>query len=77
MASETPEYPAARSARWMALCLLLAGAAHGQPGAGPLDRPSPERKTRAAYLYRFAAFVEWPAAAFARPDSPLLIGIAG
>jgi hypothetical protein len=66
-----------RPARWMALCLLLAGAVHGQPGPGPDDRPSPERKTRAAYLYRFAAFVEWPAGAFARPDSPLLIGIAG
>jgi hypothetical protein len=70
-------FAAARPARWMALCLLFAGAVHAQPGAGPVERPSPERKTKAAYLYRFAAFVEWPAVAFARPDSPLLIGIAG
>jgi hypothetical protein len=67
----------ARPARWMALGLLLAGTVHAQSVIGPSERPSPERKTRAAYLYRFAAFVEWPATAFARADSPLLIGIGG
>jgi len=70
-------FAAARPARWLALCLLLAGAVHGQPVTDSGERAMPERKTRAAYLYRFAAFVEWPAAAFARPDSPLMIGIGG
>lgn len=36
-----------------------------------------ERQVKAAYLYKFAGFVEWPEGVFARPDAPLLIGIAG
>lgn len=32
---------------------------------------------KAAFLHKFATFVEWPAGAFARPDSPLRIGILG
>lgn len=70
-------FVAARPARWMALCLLIAGVVHGQATAWAADRPNAERATKAAYLYRFAAFVEWPDTAFARTDSPLLIGIAG
>jgi hypothetical protein len=54
---------AVRPVRRAALCLLnLAGAA--QAGAGPLA--APERKLKAAYLYRVATFVDWPDAAFAR-----------
>jgi hypothetical protein len=36
-----------------------------------------ERRIKAAYLYRFAGYAEWPEGAFARPDSPLSIGIWG
>ena len=65
---------AARPVRRAALCLLiLAGAA--QAGAGPLA--APERKLKAAYLYRVATFVDWPDAAFARAGTPLLVGVAG
>jgi len=32
---------------------------------------------KAAYLFRFLSFVEWPQASFARPDSPIVIGVAG
>jgi hypothetical protein len=59
------------SLRGMALCLwLLAASASAQPGAS-------EIQLKAVYLYRFAGFIEWPEGAFARPDSPLLIGVAG
>jgi hypothetical protein len=52
-------FAAARPVRRAALCLLiLAGAA--QAGASPLG--APERKLKAAYLYRVATFVDWPAA---------------
>lgn len=69
---------AARPARQVALLFLLsAGIAQAQPLSGPGGKPLPERRLKAAYLVRFAAFVAWPDAAFARPDSPLLIGIAG
>jgi hypothetical protein len=61
----------ARAGRWLALCLcLLAGAVFAQAAAA-------ERQLKAVYLYRFAGFVEWPAGAFGRADSPLLVGVAG
>ena len=36
-----------------------------------------ERRVKGALLYRFIAYVEWPESAFARPDSPFVIGILG
>ena len=36
-----------------------------------------ERQVKAAYLYKFAGFVEWPDGVFTRPDSPVIIGMAG
>src|ERR1700752_2550404 len=38
---------------------------------------SPEYVIKAAYLYNFAMFVEWPNDAFATADSPLSIGVVG
>jgi hypothetical protein len=38
---------------------------------------SREYQLKAAFIYNFAQFVEWPAEAFANADSPLVIGIAG
>lgn len=35
------------------------------------------RQVKAAYLYKFASYVEWPGAVFARPDSPIVIGVTG
>jgi hypothetical protein len=60
-----------RRASWIALCLWLwAGAAQAE--GNPL-----ERQVKAAYLYKFAGFVEWPEGSFARPDAALQIGVAG
>ena len=39
--------------------------------------PSPEYLIKAAYLYNFALFVEWPAEAFMTKDAPIVIGIIG
>lgn len=36
-----------------------------------------EVQVKAAFLYNFAKFVEWPTDAFAAPNSPLVIGVAG
>jgi hypothetical protein len=36
-----------------------------------------EDRVKAAYLYRFAEFVEWPESVFARRDTPLTIGVLG
>ena len=53
------------------VALLLAGAARAQP-ASPV-----ERAVKAAYLYKFAAYVDWPRNSFRNPDSPFVIGVAG
>jgi hypothetical protein len=39
--------------------------------------PAPEYLIKAAYLYNFALFVEWPAEAFLAADAPLVIGVVG
>jgi hypothetical protein len=36
-----------------------------------------ERQVKAAYLYKFAGYVEWPEGTFVRSDTPLVIGIIG
>lgn len=44
--------------------------------ATPL-RSEPESAVKAAYLYNFAILVKWPETAFAKPDSPMIIGVVG
>jgi len=59
---------------WVALLLLAALwplLAHAQSNA------TLERQVKAAYLYKFAGFVEWPEGSFSRPDAPVVIGVAG
>ena len=56
----------------IACVCLLAGS--GPRAAAP---PPPEYLIKAAYLYNFAMFVDWPAASFARRDSPIVIGVLG
>jgi hypothetical protein len=36
---------------------------------------APEYRIKAAFICKFASYVEWPAQAFARPDSPIVIGV--
>ena len=46
----------------------------------PADRPprtAGEYELKAAFLFNFANFVNWPADAFARPDAPFVIGVVG
>lgn len=60
--------PLRRSCCLLLLQFVLLACAHAQ---GTLL----ERQVKAAYLYKFAGFVEWPEGSFARPDSPLVIGV--
>jgi hypothetical protein len=34
-----------------------------------------ERGVKAAFLYKFLGFIEWPPEAFPQPDSPFVIGV--
>lgn len=53
------------------------------PAPGPLHNPAQTLRVptpdevKAAYVHRFAGFVEWPASAFAAADSPIVVGVAG
>ena len=59
--------------------LLLAAAAACVSPVSAQALPSAARDTlvKAAFLHKFASFVEWPPAALPRPDTPLRIGILG
>lgn len=72
MISESPPPPRRRFFHALALAAglgLLAAAARAEI--------SKAYEIKAAYLYNFAKFVEWPADRFASPDSPIVIGVVG
>ncbi len=41
------------------------------------NRPPSEYQIKAAFLYNFAKFVEWPPRAFAGPQAPIIVGVLG
>lgn len=57
-------------------CLLFAIALSGH-AEGVDSSDSSEYLIKAGFIYNFAKLVEWPATAFAQPDSPIVIGILG
>lgn len=61
-------------------CGVLALAlACGLPGSsrGQADAQAIEYQVKAAFVCKFASYVEWPPQAFERPDSPITIGVVG
>lgn len=56
-----------------ALALLLAVAG---PAAADTHAPL-ERAVKAAFVYKFLAYIDWPAQAFESPGAPLVIGVVG
>jgi hypothetical protein len=56
-------------------CALAADAATETTPAAP-DKAS-AALVKAAYLHKFASFVDWPPGSFARADTPLRIGVVG
>jgi hypothetical protein len=43
----------------------------------PAGNVSKEYQVKAAFLYNFTKFVEWPAHCFSSPESPIVIGVVG
>jgi uncharacterized protein DUF4154 len=63
-----------------AVLALAAGSASVHPeGARNPQEPQtlPEYVVKAGFLFNFAKYVEWPAEAFEKADSPITIGIVG
>lgn len=63
---------------WLPASSVAAQPAERRPAESrSAERQAPEPQLKAAYLYKFAGFIEWPPERFARADSPLWIGVAG
>ena len=57
---------------------LLCAALLASWGAGAAeDAASLEQRVKAAFLYQFASYVEWPALSFVQPDTPVTIAVMG
>ena len=55
-----------------AVPLMLAAPLRAQPAEAPR-----ESAVKAAFLYKFGAYVSWPPGSFRRTDEPLVIAVAG
>lgn len=59
--------------RWFSLLLLLLGSGYGM---AQTDSPS-EYQVKAAFLYNFGKFIEWPDSTFTNSQAAFVIGIFG
>lgn len=68
-------FPGIASVLFLSAALaLLAGAAAAQESAA---LEGAEYRVKAAFVYHFVRFTQWPARAFPREDSPLVVCVAG
>lgn len=75
-----PPARARSQALWQLLplaVLALAGGLQEANAASAADPPPTEYEVKAAYLYNFARFIEWPAGGSAATDDQLIIGVFG
>jgi len=64
-----------RHARLLLFLLLLAPAP--RPVLADTESGSVERQVKAAFLYKFAGYVQWPPESFPRSTTPIYIGVVG
>lgn len=72
--------PAFRTMRRRALAAVLAivsGTLLGGSPAGAAEEPTLEHRVKAAFLYQFVGYVEWPPRSFTLPDAPVVIAVMG
>lgn len=65
-----------RLKRSLALVVLLLGVAI-RPGVAQPDWPRDESQVKAAFLYKFAGYVEWPDGFLGAMEKPFTIGVLG
>jgi len=61
----------------LACITLLAASAPQRAGAQAARLEASEASVKAAFLYKFPAYVEWPPNAFASPTAPFVFGVVG
>jgi hypothetical protein len=61
----------------MAIAAVTAALWFGNSNAAPGSTVTQEYDLKAAFLFNFARFVEWPADAFAEATTPIVIGVLG
>src|SRR3989449_9493975 len=68
-----------RVAGLLRACALSIGIAAGvaSPRPAQADTQADEYRVKAAFLYKFGSYIEWPSGSFARADSPVAIGVMG
>ena len=68
--------PSRHAVPFLLLCLMLACCVltHAAPAAEPIVD---EYQVKAAFLFNFAKFVEWPTETFSDPNAPLVITVFG
>jgi hypothetical protein len=69
----------ATRAGWMLALVVLVGLLTLPAGttAARAESAQGSEAIKAAYLYKFTNYVQWPDGAFAAADSPIVIGVAG
>lgn len=61
----------------LALAVFAAVAGFSGEAFSAETTPTREFQVKAAFLYNFVQFVEWPPQAFGAPDTPIIIGVLG
>lgn len=65
-----------RAARRLAIALCIAAGAAAMPASAQSAAASAD-EVKAAYLYRFIGYVDWPPRVFTSAHSPIVIGVVG
>jgi hypothetical protein len=68
---------AARRAVLAGLLAIVLGSGCWTPCLAQSELQAAEYKVKAAFLYKFASYVEWPPQVFERRESPFVIGVVG
>lgn len=75
--SSDPDGPSMMRRRVLTCALLAVTIGLRDAGAQATPSSDVEQLVKAAYLYKFGNYVEWPQGAFERPDSPIIVGVIG
>jgi hypothetical protein len=75
-AQAVPRAGAWPAARRLAVALCIAAGAAALPASAQSAAASAD-EVKAAYLYRFIGYVEWPPRVFTSAQSPIVIGVVG